>query len=184
MADIKELGIFGANKGLEKMKKEAVSKSIDSSKSETNKNNSRQKKNSATQIKQKKQSASKGKKNRPVGPPIRKFDRIYAAKQPLKLSPLLNATSRILVEKYETDISRDELLRQALDEYIKQNLSQEDKLDLFNDVLKDLDIFRTAKPENATVPELDENGDTIRTAEEIESSTEKDIIRRWGLNKK
>ncbi len=39
-------------------------------------------------------------------------------------------------------MTRDELLRKALDEYIKQNLTQEDKQDLFNDVVKELDLFR------------------------------------------
>ena len=93
-----------------------------------------------------------------VGAPIRKFDKVYSTKHPLKLSTLLNATSRVLVEKYETNMTRDELLRKALDEYIKQNLTQEDKQDLFNDVVKELDLFREKYP---IVPELDDRGEHL-----------------------
>ncbi len=48
------------------------------------------------------------------------------------------------------------MLRKALDEYIKQNLTQEDKQDLFNDVVKELDLFREKYP---IVPELDDRGE-------------------------
>jgi len=182
MADIKSLGIFGSNKGLEKMKKAAAQEEKTTS---PIKNVSIESKATNKKVVSKNTKGKiKGTKGRSSGAPIRKFDRVYAAKQPLKLSPLLNSTSRILVEKYETNISRDELLRQALDLYIKQNMSQEDKLDLFNDVIKDLNLFREAKPENATVPEIDENGNVLRSVEEIQADTEKDIIQNWGLNKR
>ena len=116
-----------------------------------------------------------------VGAPVRKFDRVYAVKAPIKLSPLLNATSRILVEKYTTDFSRDELLREALDEYIKQNLSQEDKLDLFNSVKFELDLFRNGNAANQTVPECDAAGNVLRTVEELEKETEDLLIQAWGI---
>src|SRR5699024_2924000 len=109
------------------------------------------------------------------------FDRVYAVKTPIKLSPLLNATSRIMVEKYTADYSRDELLREALNEYVKQNLSQEDKVDLFNSVKFELELFRNASPGNQTVPDLDEAGNVLRSVEELENETEEELIRAWGI---
>ncbi|HBD0800838.1 TPA: hypothetical protein ACMV5E_002977, partial [Enterococcus faecium] len=115
------------------------------------------------------------------GAPIRKFDKVYSTKHPLKLSTLLNATSRVLVEKYETNMTRDELLRKALDEYIKQNLTQEDKQDLFNDVVKELDLFREKYP---IVPELDDRGEIIRTTSQIKQDTEDSLRKGWAMNNK
>lgn len=191
MADIKDLGIFGRNKGLEKMKKDAEEKkrladttekpeSIPVTEEATQVN----KKSSVKDVPKKRPSAalSQGKK-RLVGAPVRKFDRVYAVKTPIKLSPLLNATSRILVEKYATNFSRDELLREALNEYIKQNLSQEDKVDLFNSVQFELNLFRNAKKENQTVPDVDDRGQIIRTVEEIEKETEEELVQGWGIRK-
>lgn len=192
MADIKDLGIFGRNKGLEKMKKDAEEKKRLADTTEkpesipvTEEATQVTKKSSAKDVQKKRPSAplSQGKK-RLVGAPVRKFDRVYAVKTPIKLSPLLNATSRILVEKYATNFSRDELLREALNEYIKQNLSQEDKVDLFNSVQFELNLFRNAKKENQTVPDVDDRGQTIRTVEEIEKETEEELIQGWGIRKK
>ena len=190
MADIKDLGIFGANKGLEKMRKDAdrrkqlvkeTEKTVEPSKkaekhivSETVKPVNVPKKPTTTPT-------LKIDTKRVVGAPVRKFDRVYAVKAPIKLSPLLNATSRILVEKYTTDFSRDELLREALDEYIKQNLSQEDKLDLFNSVKFELDLFRNGNAANQTVPECDAAGNVLRTVEELEKETEDLLIQAWGI---
>ncbi|EME8125077.1 hypothetical protein MYF49_002734 [Enterococcus faecium] len=56
-----------------------------------------------------------------IGAPIRKFDKVY------------------YTEQYETNMTRDDLLRKVLDEYIKQNVTQEYGEDLFNDVVKELD---------------------------------------------
>lgn len=112
-----------------------------------------------------------------VGAPIRKFDKVY--KHPLKLSTLLNATSRVLVEKYETNMTRDELLRKALDEYIKQNLTQEDKQDLYNDVMKELTLFREKYP---IIPELNNRGEIVRGVEQIRLDTEESIKNNWGMH--
>ncbi|MGM8141471.1 hypothetical protein [Enterococcus italicus] len=190
MADIKDLGIFGRNKGLEKMKKDAEEKKRLADTTEkpesipvTTEATQVTKKSSAKDVQKKRPSAlSKGTK-RLVGAPVRKFDRVYAVKTPIKLSPLLNAMSRILVEKYVTNFSRDELLREALNEYIKQNLSQEDKVDLFNSVQFELNLFRNAKKENQTVPDVDDRGQIIRTVEEIEKETEEELIQGWGIRK-
>ncbi|EAC2654594.1 hypothetical protein CY675_14830 [Listeria monocytogenes] len=190
MADIKDLGIFGRNKGLEKMKKDAEEKKRLADTTEkpesipvTEEAIQVTKKSSAKDVQKKRPSALSQGKKRLVGAPVRKFDRVYAVKTPIKLSPLLNATSRILVEKYATNFSRDELLREALNEYIKQNLSQEDKVDLFNSVQFELNLFRNAKKENQTVPDVDDRGRTIRTVEEIEKETEEELIQGWGIRK-
>lgn len=113
-----------------------------------------------------------------AGAPIRQFDRVYSAKSPLKLSALLNSTSRNLVEKYETQLSRDELLRKALDEYIRQHLSLEDKHELYHAVLKDLEIFREKFP---TIPEKNQQKEIIRDVSDIEQETEIELKRRWGI---
>ena len=190
MADIKDLGIFGSNKGLEKMRKDADAKKRQAKiqekkgylpdKSETPVHASNEVKDKTEKTKQ---SRKKTTTKKTAGAPVRKFDRVYAVKTPIKLSPLLNATSRILVEKYATDFSRDELLREALNEYIRQNLSQEDKVDLFNSVKFELDLFRHGKVANETVPEVDDRGQTIRTVEEIEKETEEELIQGWGIRK-
>lgn len=190
MADIKDLGIFGSNKGLEKMRKDADAKKRQAKiqekrgylpdKSETPVHASNEVKDKTEKTKQ---SRKKTTTKKTAGAPVRKFDRVYAVKTPIKLSPLLNATSRILVEKYTTDFSRDELLREALNEYVRQNLSQEDKVDLFNSVKFELNLFRNAKKENQTVPDVDDRGQTIRTVEEIEKETEEELIQGWGIRK-
>ena len=190
MADIKDLGIFGHNKGLEKMKKDAEKKKqladITEKKEElplTAETILISEESTPLKVPKKQAAKLSGGKKRLVGAPVRKFDRVYAVKTPIKLSPLLNATSRILVEKYATNFSRDELLREALNEYIKQNLSQEDKVDLFNSVQFELNLFRNSKKENQTVPEVDDNGQILRTVEELEKETEEEIIQTWGIRK-
>ena len=179
MADIKGLDIFGNNKGLEKIKQEAEAKKKQNKILIKNKNISSALKTAQTSVS--KTISSHSEHKRKVGAPIRKFDKVYSTKHPLKLSTLLNATSRVLVEKYETNMTRDELLRKALDEYIKQNLTQEDKQDLFNDVIKELELFRQKYP---IIPELDENGEIVRTTNQIKKDTEESIQSRWGMNSK
>jgi len=204
MADIKDLGIFRSNKGLDKIKAgtsarknikkpQSKSQSNDSdliktqeelpnnkeviSKNLTTASESRVQ----TTIPQTKKKSSPAKKTKGVGAPIRKFDRSFSAQMPLKLSPILNATSRVMVEKYETNLTRDELLRKALDEYIKQHLTQEDKQDLFNNVMREIEMFREKKP---TIPETDVDGTVIRTVDEIEDETQMILRNNWGMNYK
>lgn len=178
MADIKGLDIFGNNKGLARIKKEAEEKKQVLTQPKDIKLESKQSQNiESPSISDTKQNKS----HKKVGAPIRKFDKVYSTKHPLKLSTLLNAISRVLVEKYETNMTRDELLRKALDEYIKQNLTQEDKQDLFNDVVKELDLFREKYP---IVPELDERGEIVRTTTQIKIDTENFIRNGWGMNLK
>ena len=172
MADIKGLDIFGNNKGLAKIKKEAEAKKKQQAitPSENKQLEVHQVQEIKTSSNVERQSRGRTKK---VGAPIRKFDKVYSTKHPLKLSTLLNATSRVLVEKYETNMTRDELLRKALDEYIKQNL--------FNDVVKELDLFREKYP---IVPELDDRGEIIRTTSQIKQDTEDSLRKGWGMNNK
>ncbi|BDG69734.1 hypothetical protein ENLAB_32980 (plasmid) [Enterococcus innesii] len=203
MADIKDLGIFRSNKGLDKIragnsarknskKPQTTSPSNDIDTTNTQKDTVNIKEvihESPTPsfedigqkvIKTKKKSSS-SKKVKGVGAPIRKFDRSFSAQMPLKLSPILNATSRVMVEKYETNLTRDELLRKALDEYIKQHLTQEDKQDLFNNVMREIEMFREKKP---TIPETNVDGIVIRTVNEIEEETQMILRNNWGMNYK
>ncbi|HBI1784006.1 TPA: hypothetical protein I0H06_RS12400 [Enterococcus faecalis] len=177
MAEIKNLGIFGSsNKGLDKIKqlsKEKESKSSISSKSKINNTPRNQNINSVTNnvpIRKKRK-----------GAPITKFDKVYAAMQSVKLSALTNATASIMVEKYETNMKKDELLRKALNEYIRLNLSQEDKNDLLNSVALELDLFRESHP---IIPDIDINNNVIRSPEEIKQETFIDIKKQWGINDK
>lgn len=167
--DIKSLSVFNGNSGLDKIKKASQKK--DNAKKEES--------FSQRQVSIPKPQKKTVKVNsKGAGAPVKQFDRVFASKAPLKLSAVLNSTSRNLVEKYETNSTRDELLRKALDEYIRQNLSLEDKMELYRAVLKDLDIFRDKFP---TIQELDESNNIIRTVEEIEKETEMMLKKNWGL---
>lgn len=198
MADIKDLGIFRSNKGLDKIragtsarkninKPQTESQSNDSDRIKTPKENTDNKevisKTLPASFERREQTTIQHsqKKSKGVGAPIRKFDRSFSAQMPLKLSPILNATSRVMVEKYETNLTRDEILRKALDEYIKQHLTQEDKQDLFNNVMREIEIFREKKP---TIPEMDVDGTVIRTVDEIEEETRMTLRNNWGMNYK
>ena len=64
----------------------------------------------------------------------------------------------------------------------RQNLSQEDKIDLFNDVKREIRAFRNLEPRNKTIPEFNEEGVLIKTVEEIEVDSEFEIIKNWGIN--
>lgn len=201
MADIKDLGIFRSNKGLDKIragnsarknskKPQDQSNEIDTIRSQEDILNNKEvipesptpsSEDIGQKIIQTKKKSSPSKKVKGVGAPIRKFDRSFSAQMPLKLSPILNATSRVMVEKYETNLTRDELLRKALDEYIKQHLTQEDKQDLFNNVMREVEMFREKKP---TIPETDVDGTVIRTVSEIEEETQMILRTNWGMNYK
>lgn len=171
MADIKDLSIFGSkNKGLQKIKAASNNKEVSK---QLNKNletavivNSKEQKSKVVANKSKKSG------NNNVGAPIKNYDRIYNASHPIKLSALLNSTSRILNEKYMAGYTRDEILRIALDAYIKMNFTKEDKLDLYRDVTRELNIFREKHP---TISKEDV------TAKEIEEQSSEAIKNSWGL---
>ncbi|AUC57004.1 hypothetical protein DVY91_13320 [Enterococcus faecalis] len=203
MADIKDLGIFRSNKGLDKIRAgnsarksskkpqtTSPSNDIGTTKSQEDTINNKEvihesptpsSEDIGQTVIQTKKKNSLSKKVKGVGAPIRKFDRSFSAQMPLKLSPILNATSRVMVEKYETNLTRDEILRKALDEYIKQHLTQEDKQDLFNNVMREVEMFREKKP---TIPETDVDGNIIRTVSEIEEETQMILRTNWGMNYK
>ncbi|MDN6545651.1 hypothetical protein ACFFH2_10325 [Enterococcus devriesei] len=176
MADIKGLSIFNnTNNGMKAIKDAKGQKSSlppSPTPSEEKKEHEVQR---VTIPKEKTKSRAK----RSVGAPIKNYDRTHASKQPIKLSTILNSTSRSMVEKYETSLNKDELLRKALDFYIKQNLTKEDKIDLLRDVTRDLDIFREKNP---TIEIVDEEGNVIKTAKQIEDETESDLRKRWGID--
>ncbi|MBC1235482.1 hypothetical protein [Listeria booriae] len=119
----------------------------------------------------------KRKNKKGAGAPVRNFDRVHVASQPVKLSAILNSTSRILSEKYLTQHTRDEILRIALDYYIKVNFTKEDKRSLINDITKELALYREKNP---TIPQTDEHGNIIQSTEEIEAKTMNDLKKSWG----
>lgn len=179
MADIKSFNIFGAsgskNQGLEKIKQEAEAK-----KQATKISNPKPVPIPEKKVTTVKTNATRNKKNiKGAGAPIRNFDRVFVASQPLKLSALLNTTSRTLTEKYMSEYTRDELLRKALNDYIKLNMTKEDKKALLNDVLKDLEFYREKNP---TLPQIDEQGNVVKTIEEIEKETESQLKKSWGIS--
>ncbi|MBO0455832.1 hypothetical protein JZO77_03645 [Enterococcus hulanensis] len=178
MADIKDLSIFNRSpNGMNKIKKQSSAKNetTSPSKSKLDVNDRIVEEMPVVTIPKNKTKKAK----RSVGAPIKNHDRSHSSMQPIKLSPILNSTSRSMVEKYETGLNKDELLRKGLDLYIKQNLTKEDKIDLLNDVTRDLDLFREKHP---TIEMVDEEGEIIKTAKQIEDDTINDLRKRWGID--
>ncbi|WP_159723269.1 hypothetical protein [Enterococcus sp. CSURQ0835] len=167
MADIRDLGIFNTNKGMAAIKKESA----------TIKDNPPQK-NKVIPSPTPSETIRKKQSKRRVGAPIKNHDRAFVTSQPIKLSALLNSMTRVMVEKYETSLTKDDLLRKALDFYIKQNLTKEDKIDLLRDVSRDLDAYRSIHP---TIPLEDDYGIILKSTDEIEKETLASLKERWGL---
>lgn len=198
MAEIKSLAIFGANKGLKKIeiaenvkkkKKEIDVKEEDKDSSELPVSETPVKEEQLQTSEENRLAAAEekaipdvsgGKKKRKkgAGAPIRNFDRVYTTSQSVKLSALLNSTLRVLTSKYMTGESKDDILRKALNDYVKHNLTKEDKQDMLNDLQKDLSLFRIKNP---TLDEVNENGEIILTAKQVEEKTMKDLERSLGL---
>lgn len=178
MADIKDLGIFNrTTNGMNKIKKQASNKKEVLSPSQSKPVEDKKQVEDISIVTVPKSKSRKVKRS--VGAPIKNYDRSHSSRQPIKLSPILNSTSRSMVEKYETGLNKDELLRKGLDLYIKQNLTKEDKIDLLNDVTKDLEIFRVKHP---TIEMIDEDGATIKSVQQIEQDTISDLRKRWGID--
>lgn len=176
MADIKGLSIFNnTNNGMKAIKEAQKTKDSSVPFPPLTEEKSELKDRRVTVPKER----TKIRAKRSVGAPIKNYDRTHASKQPIKLSTILNSTSRSMVEKYETSLNKDELLRKALDFYIKQNLTKEDKFDLLRDVTRDLEIFREKNP---TIEMVDEEGNVIKSAKQIENETEHDLRKRWGID--
>ena len=178
MADIKGLSIFNNTNNGMKAIKNAKSQKSPSPTSSAPEEKEKSKEPGILRVTTPKQK-TKVRAKRSVGAPIKNYDRAHASKQPIKLSTILNSTSRSMVEKYETSLNKDELLRKALDFYIKQNLTKEDKIDLLRDVTRDLEIFREKNP---TIEMVDEEGNIIKTAKQIEDETLNDLRKRWGID--
>ena len=107
MAEIKNLGIFGSsNKGLDKIKQRSKEKSKETTISNIPKTHSTFRSQKTSSVAHEVPIRKKRK-----GAPITKFDKVYAAMQSVKLSALTNATASIMVEKYETNMKKDELLK-------------------------------------------------------------------------
>lgn len=176
MADIRDLSIFNkTSNGMDAIKQ--ASHKSDSDTLDQANHSIKDNDVSDIRVTTPKEKTRKAKRN--VGAPIKNFDRSHASTQPIKLSAILNSTSRSMVEKYETNLNKDELLRKSLDLYVKQNLTKEDKIDLLNDVIKDLEIFREKHP---TIEQVDEDGNIVKSASQIEEDTINDLRKRWGID--
>lgn len=114
-----------------------------------------------------------------VGAPKKNLDQSFAMKNSIKVSALLNSITRVLTEKYMSELSRDELLRNAINQLILKELSTEDKLDLLSDVKRDLILFRKKHP---TTDKIDKDGNIIKSAEEIEEETLKYLRKAWNIS--
>jgi len=172
LADIKNLSIFGnSDRGIKKIKEKTEKKQEKEPpvKVEAPENK--------VEVKKPIQSTNI---IRGVGAPIKNHDQVYTTKTALKLSAITVFLTRILSEKYMAENTRDEILRTALNDYIKHHLTKEDKEDLLNDLEKELAIFRTKHPTN---PSYDENGKLLKTPDEIELETHKYFIQNWGIKK-
>lgn len=192
MADLKDLGIFSTNKGLEKIKEDAARK--DKEKTEKLKELDIEKKirknKKDTISKSEKAKLKKGLKERAAtkkspsnpkgaGAPITKNDKAISATQSIKVSALLNSVLRILIEKYMTSNGKDEILRIALNDFIKLNFNKEDKQDLLISLTKELELYREKNP---TIPKMSEDGRILRTVSEIEAETIANIKKEWGID--
>lgn len=183
--DIKSLGIFGPNKGMQSIKKELEEKKktnrgvkADEEKISDKQNISKTNLTDNKELYAIKRSPTKKKRKAGAGAPVKNYDKVYNASQPIKLSALLNAITRNFTEKYATEYTKDEILRLALNEYVKRELVKEDKQELLQSVLTDLEIFRDKHP---TLTQIDEEGNIIKTNEEIEAETIAYIQKSWGM---
>ena len=105
-----------------------------------------------------------------VGAPDKFLDKAFKVSQSVKLSAISNSTLRLLTEKYSTDKTKDEIIREALTEYIVTHLEKEERSLLLKDLEKELSLFRE-KEQNKTITLTDIEGNIIKSAEEIEKET-------------
>lgn len=108
------------------------------------------------------------KKKSSVGAPDKFLDKALKATSSVRLSAASNSILRELTEKYATDKTKDEIIIEALNEYVVTHLEKDDRILLLNDLKKDLAIFREKHP---TISIMDEYGNVIQTKEEIENKT-------------
>lgn len=112
---------------------------------------------------------SNKKKKRPSkGAPDTFLDKVFKSTASVRLSAVVNSTLKLLTEKYMADKSKDEILREALNEYIVTYLEKDDRILLLKDLEKDLDLFREKNP---IVSLIDEDGNIIKSKESIEKET-------------
>lgn len=180
MADIKNLSIFSnQSKGLNKIKEETQRKKEEKEPKQQTVLATERKEKPVVKSDQKLKSSIHSKRtSRSVGAPIKNYDQVFTSKSPLKLSAIVVSLTRILSEKYMAESTRDEILRLALNNYVKHHFTKEDKQDLLNDIERELVIFRKQNP---TFSQYDEQGILEKTPEEIEAETLKYLIDEWGL---
>ncbi|MDH6364482.1 hypothetical protein M2139_001527 [Enterococcus sp. PF1-24] len=177
MAEIRNLNIFNANKGLAKIKEKQNSENLKKEATPTPLIKPKEKRIVANDelARQKEE-----KKTKNVGPPLKTSDRVLVTTngKPIKISPLLHSVSTILTEKYQTELTRDEILREAIDQYIRSKLNKEDKQSLFLDLERELELYREKHP---TLAEYDKEGNLVRRPDEIEEYTAEQIKKRWEI---
>lgn len=112
------------------------------------------------------------------GAPTKYTDTIYKATKPVKVSPLNDIILRNLTGTYMTNRSRDEIMREALDEYIVSRLAVEDKQVLYDQVIKEANLFREKNPIRI---EYDENGVPLNDENEVIAEFEKQLKNNWKI---
>lgn len=96
------------------------------------------------------------------------LDKVLKSSSSVRLSAVVNSILKLLTEKYAADKTKDEIMREALNEYVVTHLEKDDRILLLKDLEKDLDLFRQKNP---TVSLTDEYGKVIKGKEEVENET-------------
>lgn len=194
MADIKNMAVFGGNRGLDRIKEhraksELVSDNNRSIVPRKRRDTELSPLTSETPLKTSQKDSKSGVAKRPPtqrvkegkGAPIRCFDKTLATSNSIRLSFVLNTLTKILVEKYEVDTTKDELLRKALNEFIKTHYTLEDKQDIYTNLQNEIENYRIKNP---TLDNVDIDGNIIESSEEIEKRNAQALREAWAMSKK
>ncbi|GFH41287.1 hypothetical protein [Pseudolactococcus insecticola] len=126
----------------------------------------------------KKQYSSTGINKGVQGRPISYYDQTLKSSTPLKISALLNSILKYASSTILAGQSKNEIMMTAITRLIVQNYNMEDREQLFNFVINDLEIYRNLHP---TTEVVDEAGNVIKTAEQIEKETYTNLKSDWNL---
>lgn len=176
MADIKNSVLFQKKKKnpLDKIKSYNETQSQQKTVTHINKNdkpvlnNKIEQKPKVSQKKSKLVVNNKRKQRSSVGAPDKFLDKTLKATSSVRLSAASNSILKLLTEKYASNKTKDEIVIEALNEYVVTHLEKDDRILLLNDLKKDLNLYREKHP---TLSVIDEDGNVIKTAEEIENET-------------
>ena len=115
---------------------------------------------------------------RKKGAPFKNHDSIFRIKKSVKISAYLDIILKNLIEKYATGRTKDDILTEALLEYIEKRYSNEDKEDMFRDINNEVKILREEK---GVVIEHDIDGNVIKSREDIEREFEERLRKSLRL---